>query len=63
METAHLNLHQNGNLYGHACKTFHGSHTTLKQTECSVTSADVTGTECTVGFFFGRVQWKNNIVF
>ena len=45
MEEAHLNLHQNENLYGHDCKTFPGSHTTLKQSECSATSADVTGTE------------------
>ena len=45
MQAAHLNLHQNENMYGHGCKTFRGSHTTLKQTECSATSAEVTGTE------------------
>ena len=31
LEAAHLNLHQNENLYGHGWKTFHGSCTTLKQ--------------------------------
>ena len=45
MRAAHLNLHQIENLYGHCCKTFRGSHTTLKQTKCFATSADVTGTE------------------
>ena len=45
LEAAHLNLHLSENLYEHGCNTFHGSHTTLKQTECSATSADITGNE------------------
>ena len=65
MEAAHLNLHQNENLYGHGCKTFRGSHTTWSKPNVlqRLQKSQAPKKYCTVGFLFGRVQWNNKLYF